>query len=242
MNHNLEFIIFKDQGVPNAPEVQPNGGVTNAEFRDDIQMLSQVVANQAGQQRGNRKDVVDTSRICEFLRINPPDFTDSSVIEDFSEYLWNVFEVMHVADAERVELVAYQLKVVARVWYDQWKKSRVECAPIVSWVMFEETFLRLFCSREVREAKISYGLLTSASITFTKCGSRSREVRPTKLCDHEVLCRNCDLCLRNREGHILLGVCFCKPMATFVISMRSFGKPLEVGRGHDDEPSGGLWG
>ncbi|WMV09458.1 hypothetical protein MTR67_002843 [Solanum verrucosum] len=35
---------------------------------------------------------------------------------------------MHVIYAERVELAAYQLKGVARVWYDQWKKSRVEGA------------------------------------------------------------------------------------------------------------------
>ena len=32
-----------DQGVPNAPKVQPQGEVTNAEFRDAIWMLSQVV-------------------------------------------------------------------------------------------------------------------------------------------------------------------------------------------------------
>uniref|UniRef100_M1D8U1 Gag-pol polyprotein n=1 Tax=Solanum tuberosum TaxID=4113 RepID=M1D8U1_SOLTU len=39
----------QDQGVPNAPEVKPQGGVTNAEFRDAIRMLSQVVANKGGQ-------------------------------------------------------------------------------------------------------------------------------------------------------------------------------------------------
>uniref|UniRef100_M1DHP7 Gag-pol polyprotein n=1 Tax=Solanum tuberosum TaxID=4113 RepID=M1DHP7_SOLTU len=41
-----------DQGVPNAPKVQPQGEVTNAEFWDDIRMSSQVVTNQARQQRG----------------------------------------------------------------------------------------------------------------------------------------------------------------------------------------------
>ncbi|WMV18850.1 hypothetical protein MTR67_012235 [Solanum verrucosum] len=107
-------------------------------------MLSDVVTDQAGQQRGNRQDVANTSRIREFLRMNPLDFTRSSVTEDpknFVEELEKVFEVMHVADAEQVELVAYQLNGVTRIWYDQWKKSRDEGAPIVSWVVFKEAFM-----------------------------------------------------------------------------------------------------
>ncbi|WMV29336.1 hypothetical protein MTR67_022721 [Solanum verrucosum] len=134
----------QDQGVPNAPEVHPMGNVTNTEF--------QVVINQVGQQRRNRQDVVDTSKICEFLRI----LKWLSVAEDlknFVEELQKVFEVMYVVDAERVELAAYKLKGVARVWYVQWKKNGVEGAPIVSWAMFEESFMRHFFPRELREAK-----------------------------------------------------------------------------------------
>ncbi|KAG5584723.1 hypothetical protein H5410_045157 [Solanum commersonii] len=44
------------QGIPNAPKVQPQGEVTNAEFREAIRMLSQVVTNQVGQQRGARQE------------------------------------------------------------------------------------------------------------------------------------------------------------------------------------------
>ena len=36
------------QGLPNAPEVQPQGEVTNVEFWEAIQMLSQGVTNQVG--------------------------------------------------------------------------------------------------------------------------------------------------------------------------------------------------
>uniref|UniRef100_M1DY89 Gag-pol protein n=1 Tax=Solanum tuberosum TaxID=4113 RepID=M1DY89_SOLTU len=36
----------EEQGVPNAPEVQPQGKVTNSEFREAIRMLSQAVTNQ----------------------------------------------------------------------------------------------------------------------------------------------------------------------------------------------------
>lgn len=63
--------------------------------------------NQVGQHSGNWQDVADTSRIREFLRINPLDFTSLSVIKDlqkFVEELQKVFEVMYVADIERVKL------------------------------------------------------------------------------------------------------------------------------------------
>ncbi|KAG5614612.1 hypothetical protein H5410_014436 [Solanum commersonii] len=114
---------IEEQGVPNAPEMQPQGEITNDEFRETIRMLSQVVTNQEG---------ADTSRIREFLRMNPSSFTGSSTTEDPEnsiEELKKVFEVMHVADIERVELAAYQLKNVARTWFDQWKEGRAENAP-----------------------------------------------------------------------------------------------------------------
>ena len=46
--------------------------------------------------------------IHEFMRMNPSSFTGLSIIEDlenFVEELKNVFDVMHVVDAERVEIV-----------------------------------------------------------------------------------------------------------------------------------------
>ncbi|WMV40971.1 hypothetical protein MTR67_034356 [Solanum verrucosum] len=85
-------------------------------------MLSQVVTNQVGQQRGNRQKMADTLRICEFLRMNPPSFTSSSVTEDlenFVEELHKVFKILHVTDTDRVELVVYQMKGVARIWFEQ---------------------------------------------------------------------------------------------------------------------------
>lgn len=52
------------------------------------------------------------------MRINPQEFIDSSVtvyLENFVEELHTVFEVMHVVDFERVELLAYQLKGASRI-------------------------------------------------------------------------------------------------------------------------------
>lgn len=48
------------------------------------------------------------------------------------EELQKLFEVMHVDNVERVKLVAYKTKGVTRIWYDQWKKSWVQKAPIFS--------------------------------------------------------------------------------------------------------------
>ncbi|KAH0712585.1 hypothetical protein KY289_008544 [Solanum tuberosum] len=85
----------EEQELPNAPEVQPQGEVTNVEFREAIRILSQVVTNQVGQQRGARQEEADTSRIREFLRMYPPSFTGSSNSEDlenFVDELKKVFE------------------------------------------------------------------------------------------------------------------------------------------------------
>ncbi|WMV08768.1 hypothetical protein MTR67_002153 [Solanum verrucosum] len=98
------------------------------------------MTNQPGQ-RENRQEENDTSRIREFLRMNPPSFTGSSTtkdLENFIEELQKVFEIMHIVDAERVELPAYQLKNVVRTWFDPWKKGRAEGAPPASWVCFDQ--------------------------------------------------------------------------------------------------------
>ena len=51
-----------------------------------------------------------------------------------------VFVVMHVVGFELVELAAYQLKSVSRM-FDQWKDGRPKDAPHPSWGCFEEAFL-----------------------------------------------------------------------------------------------------
>ncbi|XP_049385739.1 uncharacterized protein LOC125849812 [Solanum stenotomum] len=113
-----------------------------------------VEEQRVGQQRGARQEVTDTSRIREFLRMNPSSFTGSSTIEDpesFVEELKNVSKVMHVADVEQVEVAVYQLKNVPRTWFDQCKKVRAEGAPLV-----EEEKLRDWEEFRNKKAKTSW--------------------------------------------------------------------------------------
>ncbi|KAH0678966.1 hypothetical protein KY284_020051 [Solanum tuberosum] len=88
-------------------------------------MLSQVVTNQAGQQRGARQEVTDTWRIREFLRMNPPSFTGSSTTEDPKSFV-------------------EELK----------NEGRAEDAPPTSLACFEEAFLGRFFPQELKEAKV----------------------------------------------------------------------------------------
>ena len=54
--------------------------------------------------------------------MNPPSFMGSSTTEDpknLVEEFKKGFDVIHVVDDERFKLAAYQLKNVARTWFDQ---------------------------------------------------------------------------------------------------------------------------
>ena len=71
-------MIFEDQELPSAPEVQPQGQVTHAEFCETI---CQVTTHQLVR-RVNKQKIVDTSTIREFFGMKRPSFTGSSVTED----------------------------------------------------------------------------------------------------------------------------------------------------------------
>ena len=65
------------------------------------------MTNQVGQQRAVQQERVDTP-------LSLTGLSPTEDLENFVEELKKVFEVMHVVDVERVELVVYQLKGVAR--------------------------------------------------------------------------------------------------------------------------------
>nr|XP_009803207.1 PREDICTED: uncharacterized protein LOC104248608 [Nicotiana sylvestris] len=126
------------------------------DVRGVIQLLTQIVANQA--QRQGTSDVHETgsSRSREFLNMKPPVFTGSKKDEDpqnFIDEFQKIFWVMHDIDTEAVDLAAYQLKDVANTWYETWEESRGEDADPETWKDFADAFLEHFLPIEVLEAK-----------------------------------------------------------------------------------------
>ena len=80
--------------------------------------------------------------------MNPPTFHGTKVYEDPQDFIYEVFKVvdaMDVTPREKAELVDYQLKDVAQVWFEQWRIDRPLGRGPVSWEEFKEAFLyRLF--------------------------------------------------------------------------------------------------
>nr|XP_019069485.1 uncharacterized protein LOC109120286 [Solanum lycopersicum] len=98
----------------------------------------------------SRVNVVEstvTSRLRDFVRMNPPIFLFSKVREYpqmFQDRVYKVLSAMAVASSDKEELVSYKLREVAQVWYTQWKDNRpVDSGPI-EWEEFKEAFLGIY--------------------------------------------------------------------------------------------------
>ena len=66
--------------------------------------------------RINSLETTMTSRLRNFVRINPPIFLGSKVLEDlqaFLDELYNIVHSMSVTSWEKAELASYQLKEVS---------------------------------------------------------------------------------------------------------------------------------
>ncbi|WMV40993.1 hypothetical protein MTR67_034378 [Solanum verrucosum] len=91
----------QDQEISNEPLVQPpHEDVTNAELRNVIQMLTQVVTTQVGHQGAEHQEQNDASRVREFLRISHPEFTGSKLNEDPKNF---------VDELQKVQVLSIQI-------------------------------------------------------------------------------------------------------------------------------------
>ena len=121
-------------------------------------MLAQSMTHQNNQVHDpmNENSGSTTTRVRDFVRMNPPEFLGLQTNEDphnFLDEIKNIFEVMQVTRNYWVELGSYQLKDVADIWYTKWKDNRGANAAPITWECFSETFLDRFFPIELREAK-----------------------------------------------------------------------------------------
>ena len=108
------------------PIVHPD--LTNQEIREAFLALARAVTTQVNLSMVLR--VVEstmTSRLRDFMRMNPPIFLRSKV-EDPQEFLgvYKVLSAMGVTSRDKTELTSYQLRDVSKIWYTQWKDYRPE--------------------------------------------------------------------------------------------------------------------
>ena len=98
--------------IANIAATPPN--TSDADVRGAIQLLTQILANQAQRQEttpsSSASSGSNSSRTQEFMRMKPPAFTGSKKEEDpqnFIDGLQKIFRVMHATDTEAAELGAF---------------------------------------------------------------------------------------------------------------------------------------
>ena len=69
----------------------------------------------------------------------------------FIDEVCKILGAMGVSSEEKDEISTYQLKYVAKIWYEQWKSERLVEAGPIDCEVFKEEFLDMFFPIELRE-------------------------------------------------------------------------------------------
>ena len=85
--------------------------------------------------------------------MNPPLFFGSKVNEDFQDFVYEFYKILHAMGGEiKRERRAKRLSTqdVTQTWYPQWKDNRAFIMGPISWNVFRRAFLDRFFSWDAK--------------------------------------------------------------------------------------------
>ncbi|WMV49890.1 hypothetical protein MTR67_043275 [Solanum verrucosum] len=150
-----------------------------------------------------------TTGVRDFTRMNLPEFYGSKFDDDPQEFIidiYKIMKIMKVSPVEKVELAAYQLKVVAQVWFNQWKKERDhEDSPDVVANMLNVFHLYVYALLDL-DSTLSF-VTPYVTMRFVVCPAILLEPFSvsTPVSDATVakqVCRNCPVSVSHRVTHV----------------------------------------
>nr|XP_009795197.1 PREDICTED: uncharacterized protein LOC104241927 [Nicotiana sylvestris] len=148
--------------IPDPDAVPAFGpGVSDGDLRGVIHMLTQLVAAQV--QRSHDAPTSSSgqgdsasSRVNQFLRLAPPEFTGTDPeadLHDFLDEMYTTLRVMKATETEGVELASYRLRGAVYSWFEMWEDSRGEERPPARWDEFVDAFMDHFLPAETMAAR-----------------------------------------------------------------------------------------
>ncbi|XP_070010537.1 uncharacterized protein [Nicotiana sylvestris] len=130
------------------------------DMRSAVRLLTRLVAAQAQHRLGTcvgHIDRVISTRVRDFINLDPLEFTGSNKDEDhqnFIDRIQKTLRVMHASDTELVELASYRLWDLAVQWHETWELSRGTNASPAVWEEFSGAFFCHYLPAEIRQARV----------------------------------------------------------------------------------------
>ncbi|XP_009772718.2 uncharacterized protein [Nicotiana sylvestris] len=148
--------------IPDLDAIPASGpGVSDGDLRGAIHMLTQLVAAQAQRSHDapappNGQGDSASSRVNQFLRLAPLEFTGTDPEadpQDFLDEMYKTLRVMKATETEGVELASYRLRGAAYSWFKIWEDSHREGRPPARWDKFVNVFMDHFFPAETMAAR-----------------------------------------------------------------------------------------